>query len=224
MNILDQQHNRFFFHSSYPIPERAMSGLTISEKILSRASGIPVLAGDIAICTPDLAMGTDASIPMALDYLGGMRARSAAPKFPQRLVFALDHYGESSGAKAQSLQERVRAFALAHEITLYDAAQGIGHQLILESRAAQPGMLIVGADSHSTSYGAVNAFATGIGSSDLAGIFLCGALWLKVPQSIRVVLHGALRSDVSAKDIALWLTRQYGADGASYKALEFFGQ
>jgi len=200
-----------------------MSGLTISEKILSRASGRPVRSGDIVICTPDLAMGTDGSIPMALDYLGSMLARNAAPRFPQRLVFALDHYGEPSGPKAQSLQERVRAYALEHGIELYEEAQGIGHQLILESGAVQPGMLIVGADSHSTSYGAVNAFATGIGSSDLAGILLCGALWLKVPQSIRVVLHGALRPDVSAKDIALWLTRQHGADGASYQALEFVG-
>ncbi|MQR02077.1 homoaconitate hydratase family protein [Glaciimonas sp. GS1] len=203
--------------------ENTVNGLTISEKILSRAAGMQVRAGDIAICTPDLAMGTDGSIPMALDYLERMRPGDSTPSLPQRLVFALDHYGQISGQKALSLQARARAYAVEHNIHLYDEAEGIGHQLILESGAARPGLLMVGADSHSTSYGAVNAFATGIGSSDLAGVLLCGQLWLKVPETISVILHGALRAEVSAKDVALFLARLYGADGASYRTLEFSG-
>ncbi|MDR3671391.1 MAG: aconitase family protein, partial [Holophaga sp.] len=160
-----------------------MGAQTLSEKILSRAAGRPVRAGELAICVPDLAMGTDGSIPMALDYLENMRP-GAAPRFPQRMVFAMDHYGAASGAKAQALQARARDYAARHRIRSYDEGAGIGHQLILESGAARPGLLIVGADSHSTSYGAVGAFATGIGSSDLAGVLLCGQVWLKVPETL----------------------------------------
>lgn len=199
-----------------------MHGQTIAEKILSRAAGKPVRAGDIAICRPDLAMGTDGSIPMALDYLEQMRP-GAAPFAPERLVFALDHYGPASGARAQQLQQRARTYAQAHGISLIETGQGIGHQCILESGAARPGLLVVGADSHSTSYGAANAFATGIGSSDLAGVLLCGQVWLKVPDSIRVTLVGRLAPGVSAKDAALALARQHGADGANYRVLEFQG-
>lgn len=199
-----------------------MSGLTVAEKILSRAAGQPVRAGELAICSPDLAMGTDGSVPMALDYLERMRP-GAAPAFASRLVFALDHYGQTSGPNALALQERARSYARQHAIRFYDAGEGISHQLILESGAAQPGLLMVGADSHSTSYGALNAFATGIGSSDLAGILLCGQLWLKVPASIRVVLHGRLALHTSAKDVALLLARRYGADSAAYQVLEFTG-
>jgi 3-isopropylmalate/(R)-2-methylmalate dehydratase large subunit len=200
-----------------------VSGLTLSEKILSRAAGRPVRAGDLAICTPDVAMGTDGSIPMALDYLESMRPGNPAPRYPERLVFALDHYGASSGAKAVALQARARDYAARHGVRVFDEASGIGHQLILETGAARPGLLLVGADSHSTSYGAVNAFATGIGSSDLAGVLLCGQLWLKVPETLRVVLKGTLRGGASAKDVALLLARRHGADGASYRVLEFTG-
>ena len=204
-------------------PSKAVvSGLTIAEKILSRAAGKPVRAGDLAICTPDLAMGTDGSIPMALDYLERMRP-GAAPAFPARLVFALDHYGQRSGSKALALQDRARRYARQHGIRLHDEGDGISHQLVLESGAARPGRLLVGADSHSTSYGALNAFATGIGSSDLAGILLCGQLWLKVSASIRVQLRGRLAPHVSAKDVALLLARRYGADGAAYQVIEFGG-
>ncbi len=168
-------------------------------------------------------MGTDGSTPMALDYLQSMRPGNLAPLHPKRIVVALDHYGSSSGAKAQALQERARSYARTHGVRLFEEAEGISHQLILESGAALPGLLLVGADSHTTSYGALNAFATGIGSSDLASVLLCGKIWLKVPETLKVVLHGRLRTSVSAKDVALWLARRYGADGATYRALEFTG-
>ena len=200
-----------------------MSGFTISEKILSRAAGATLRAGDLAICEPDLAMGTDGSTPMALDYLESMRPGNLAPLHPDRIVVALDHYGMSSGARAQALQERARSYARTYGVRVFEEAEGISHQLILETGAALPGRLLVGADSHSTSYGAVNAFATGIGSSDLAGVLLCGKLWLKVPETLKVVLRGRLRSPASAKDVALLLARRYGADGATYLALEFTG-
>lgn len=195
----------------------------MAEKILSRAAGQPARQGEIVICAPDFAMGTDGSIPMALDYLQQMASGEPSPRHPERLVFAFDHYGTSSGPKAAALQERARAFARAHGIRLHEVGEGISHQLVIESGEALPGRLIVGADSHSTSYGALNAFATGIGSSDLAGILLCGELWLKVPATIRIELRGRLRRDASAKDVALVLAERLGADGATYHALEFAG-
>jgi 3-isopropylmalate/(R)-2-methylmalate dehydratase large subunit len=194
---------------------------TIAEKLLSRASGKPVQAGDIAVSRPDFAMGTDGSIPMALDYLESMGGTRVAD--PAQLLFALDHYGLSSGKNALALQARARKFAHDNTIRLFDVGDGIGHQLLIEEGIAAPGRLVVGADSHATSYGALNCFGTGIGSSDLAGIMFCGHLWLEVPQTIRVVLTGCLSHGVSAKDIALALARRMGADGANYMALEFCG-
>lgn len=194
---------------------------SLAEKLLSRAAGRAVSEGEIAICRPDFAMGTDGSVPMALDYLARMGAD--APRDAARLIFALDHYGATSGKGALALQGRARDFAQAHCIRIFDVGDGIGHQLLMEQGIAAPGRLVVGADSHATSYGALNCFGTGIGSSDLAGIMFCGQLWLEVPRTIRVVLGGCLPDHVSAKDLALMLARRLGADGASYKALEFTG-
>ena len=196
---------------------------TISEKILSRAAGRPLRAGDLAICHPDFAMGTDGSVPMALDYLAQMQPVTASLAHPQRLLFALDHYGPASGTQAQALQARVREYAHRHGVRLLEVGNGIGHQVVLESGSARPGLLLVGADSHAVSYGAVNAFATGIGSSDLAGFMLCGQVWLKVPQTLQVNLRGRLQPGVSAKDVALFLAGTLGADGAAYQVLEFCG-
>lgn len=194
---------------------------TIAEKLLSRAAGADVRAGDIAVCTPDFAMGTDGSIPMAIEYLARMGKDTAAD--PAQLLFAMDHYGISSGPNALALQAKARKFAHDNGIRLFDVGDGIGHQLLIEEGFAAPGRLVVGADSHATSYGALNCFGTGIGSSDLAGIMFCGQMWLEVPQTIRVMLNGRLRPGVTAKDIALTLARRMGADGANYMALEFGG-
>jgi 3-isopropylmalate/(R)-2-methylmalate dehydratase large subunit len=199
---------------------------TLAEKLLSRAAGRPVRAGEIAICEVDVAMGTDGSIPMALDYLARMQPPGEglpAPHRPERLLFALDHYGPVSGERALALQARARDYGRAHGIRIFEVGEGIGHQLMLERGHVRPGQLAVGADSHAVSYGAVNAFGTGIGSSDLAGVLQCNQLWLKVPRSLRVTLRGRMRPGVSAKDVALNLARRLGADGADYRALEFDG-
>lgn len=194
---------------------------TMAEKLISRAAGRDVRAGEIAVCRPDYAMGTDGSIPMAIDYLTEMGG--GRPHEPARLIFALDHYGETSGLNALKLQDKARRFAREHGIRLFDVGDGIGHQLLIEEGIAAPGRLAVGADSHATSYGAMNCFGTGIGSSDLAGIMFCGQIWLEVPRTVSVVLEGHLRPRVSAKDIALALARRIGAHGGNYKALEFTG-
>lgn len=201
-------------------------GKTIAEKLLSRSAGADLRAGDLAICAPHMAMGTDGSIPMALDYLQRMQPEGAVlppPAQPGRVVFALDHYGPASGQRSLALQERARLYGRAHGVRVFEVEEGIGHQLMMERGLVLPGTLVAGADSHAVSYGALNAFGTGIGSSDFAGILQCGQLWLKVPASLRVVLAGRLAPHVSAKDAALALARRIGADGASYHALEFGG-
>lgn len=198
-----------------------MAGRTISEKILSAKSGTAAYAGDVVVCPVDCAMGTDGSVPMAIDYfdaMGGARVLN-----PDSIVFALDHYAPAPSRHTAQLHQRMREFAAAHGILLWDVGEGIGHQLVVETGRALPGGLAVGADSHAVMYGALNAFATGIGSSDLAAIFICGKIWLRVPQSIRVTLTGSLPVGVYPKDIALALAKQLGADGATYQALEFGG-
>lgn len=198
---------------------------TLAETLLSRAAGRPVRSGDLVVCEPDAAMGTDGSIPMALEYLRQVDADGAlrAPAQPERLFFALDHYGAPSGERALALQQIARSYAREHGIALFEAGEGIGHQLMMERGHVLPGQLVVGADSHAVTYGALNAFGTGIGSSDLAGVLACGQLWLKVPASLHIELKGRLRPGVSAKDVALTLAGRLGADGAGYLALEFGG-
>ncbi len=198
-----------------------MTGKTISEKILSQKSGCDARAGDLVICTVDWAMGTDGSAPMALDYfeqMGGVRVFD-----PSRIVFVLDHYAGQSHAKTLALQERMRTFARTHGIIFHEVGDGISHQLMVETGRTLPGSLIVGADSHSVTGGALNAFATGIGSSDLAATMICGRIWLKVPETIKVLLRGRCGAGVFPKDIALALAGLIGNDGASYRALEFDG-
>ena len=203
------------------VPALCHDPQTISEKILSAKSGATAHAGDVVVCPVDCALGTDGSTPMALDYfaaMGGTRVRH-----PERIVLALDHYAPAPSRQTAEFHQRMRAFAREQGIHLWDVGEGIGHQLIVESGRALPGSLAAGADSHAVTYGALNCFGTGIGSSDLAAIFVTGRLWLRVPQSIRVTLTGELRSGVYPKDLALALAGILGADGATYQALEFAG-
>jgi 3-isopropylmalate/(R)-2-methylmalate dehydratase large subunit len=199
-----------------------VAGKTISEKILSAKSGRDARAGDVAICAVDCALGTDGSTPMAIDYfeaMGGARVLA-----PERVVFALDHYAPAPSRQTALLHRRMREFAAQHGILLWEVGEGIGHQLVVETGRAIPGGLAVGADSHAVTYGALNNFATGIGSSDLAAIFISGKMWLRVPHSIRVTLTGELPRGVYPKDLALALAKELGADGANYQALEFAGE
>ena len=194
---------------------------TISEKILSAKSGRVARAGDVVVCDVDLVLGTDASAPMAIGYfekMGGTRVHDAS-----RVVFALDHYAPPSSAATKGFHDQVRTFAKTNGVRVYEVGEGISHQIAVERGLAHPGMLIVGADSHTVTCGAVNAFATGVGSSDLAAAMLTGQLWFRVPQSIRVVLDGTRAPGVAAKDVALAMVATLGSDGAEYHALEFTG-
>ena len=198
-----------------------MTGRTISEKILSAKAGREVLAGEIAVCTVDRVLGTDASSPMAIDYfeqMGGERLFD-----PSRVLFAFDHYAPPASATTVAFHDRVRAFAARHGAEVCEVGEGISFQLLAERGGALPGSLVVGADSHTVTAGALNLFATGVGSSDLAAAMLTGQIWLRVPESIKVTLAGSRPADVSAKDIALALVKAVGPEGANYRALEFHG-
>ncbi len=198
-----------------------MSARTISEKILSAKAGRELHAGETAMCEVDRVVGTDASSPMAIDYfeaMGGDRLFD-----PSRVLFAFDHYSPPASAKTAAFHDRVRTFAARHGAEVCEVGEGISFQLLAEHGGALPGSLVIGADSHTVTVGALNLFATGVGSSDLAHAMITGQVWLRVPESIKVTLTGTRTAYLSAKDVALALVKAIGPDGANYKALEFHG-
>jgi 3-isopropylmalate/(R)-2-methylmalate dehydratase large subunit len=204
---------------------------TLAEKILSvhatkgGGSGGEARAGDLVVCAPDLILGTDGSTPMAIDYFHAMGGGKdgALVASPDRILLARDHYSPPTSPATLGFHARMEDFAREHGVELLPVGGGISFQVALETGRVGPGDLVVGADSHTTSCGAVGAFATGIGSADLAGAFLTGKVWLRVPESMRVVLDGALPTGVGAKDVALEVVRAVGSDGAAYRAVEFVG-
>lgn len=198
-----------------------MPAKTIAEKVLSQKSGTDSLAGDVVICDIDHLVATDGSMPMTIDYferMGGTAIANAAST-----SVSLDHYSPPPNRTTATLHEKIRAFAGRHGMTVFEVGDGIGHQVMMETGRALPGDLVIGADSHTVTYGALNALATGVGSSDLAAAMICGQIWLRVPETIKIELEGELGERVHAKDIVLALVRKLGADGAAYKALEFTG-
>lgn len=196
-------------------------GQTIAEKIVSHHAGRQVMANEIAIVAIDGAMATDATAPLAIKAfreMGGVRLWD-----PSRVVLVIDHAAPAPNEQVGNLHALMRAFGREMGCVLYDVGEGICHQLMVEYDHVRPGQIILGADSHTPTYGALGAFAMGVGSTDLAAAWLTGKTWLKTPASIKIVLDGTLRTGVSAKDLVLFLVRQIGADGARYQAVEFTG-
>jgi 3-isopropylmalate/(R)-2-methylmalate dehydratase large subunit len=192
---------------------------TIAEKILSAKSGRDARAGDTVVCRVDWVLGTDASSPMAIDYF--TRMGGAALFDPSRVLFAMDHYSPPPIVRAAGFHDQMRAFVRQYGGELHEVGDGISFQMLSESGRLLPGDLVIGADSHTVTCGALNVFATGVGSSDLAAAMITGETWLRVPRSIKVVLRGARPRGASAKDVALTLLAELGPEGASYQALEF---
>ena len=195
---------------------------TISEKILSEHAGRDASAGDVVVCDVDLVLGTDASAPMAIDYFERMLGERVFD--PDRVIFALDHYAPPSTPKTAGFHDRVRAFAKHHRVELNEVGAGISHQIAVETGRVVAGDLVIGADSHTVTAGALGAFATGVGSSDIAAAMITGKVWLRVPETIRVEITGERPNGLTAKDIALGLVAELGAEGANYQTLEFHGE
>jgi len=195
---------------------------TISEKIFSRASGARAEAGEIVEAEVDYAMSHDGTSVLAIkafQEMGSERVWDSG-----RVVIPFDHQIPANNDIAANLQKEVRDWAKSQGITnFFDCGSGVCHQVFPEKGFALPGKLIVGADSHSCTYGAFGAFATGVGATDMAEIYSRGRLWFKVPETLGVKITGKFRPHVSAKDLALKIIGDLGADGATYKAVEYFG-
>ena len=200
-------------------------GMTMTQKILAAHAGLEcVKAGDLIEAKLDLVLGNDVTTPVAIDVFEKAGFTRVFDK--DRIAIVLDHYTPCKDIKSAQLCKTARDFARKHAIThFYDVGQvGIEHALLPEKGIVGPGEMIIGADSHTCTYGALGAFSTGVGSTDMAAGMAAGENWFKVPSAIKVVLTGKLRPWVSGKDVILHLIGMIGVDGALYRSLEFTGE
>ncbi|MEM0214480.1 MAG: 3-isopropylmalate dehydratase large subunit [Archaeoglobaceae archaeon] len=198
-------------------------GSTIVEKIFSKACGKKVKAGDFVFANIDLAMIHDITAPLAIKAFKEIAGEKAKVWDSKKVILAFDHQAPADSVKSAENQKLLRIFAQEQGILNYDVCHGIAHQIMVENHVL-PGMLVVGADSHTCMYGALGAFATGIGSTDMGCVLATGKLWFKVPESIRFNIHGKLEKHVYGKDIVLRIIGNVGAEGANYKACIFSGE
>ncbi|WP_337399230.1 3-isopropylmalate dehydratase large subunit [Congzhengia sp.] len=199
-------------------------GMTITQKILAEKSGqSQVRPGQLIMAETDLVLGNDITAPVAIDEFYKIGCETVFDK--TKIALVADHFTPNKDIKSAQLNQKMREFARRHAITNYfDVGRaGIEHALIPEQGLALPGDLIIGADSHTCTYGALCAFSTGVGSTDMAGAMATGKVWLKVPEAIRFHLTGSLPEFVSGKDLILTIIGQIGVDGALYRSMEFSG-
>ncbi|MBE3519143.1 MAG: 3-isopropylmalate dehydratase large subunit [Firmicutes bacterium] len=199
-------------------------GMTITEKILAAHAGKDkVRPGEIVQVRPDLLMTNDISGPIAVDVFKSMGADRVFD--PEKVVIVLDHFTPNKDVKAAKSSTKMREFARSQGIVhFYDAGFGIEHVVLPELGLIKPGDLVIGGDSHTVTYGALGAFATGVGSTDLAGAMALGEIWLKVPETIRFEFKGKPSRWVGGKDFILLAIGRIGVSGALYCAMEFGGE
>ncbi len=198
---------------------------TISQKILTRASGSArtVEPGEIVEAEIDFAMSHDGTSVLAIKAFQEMGSERVWD--PSRIIIPFDHQIPANNDVAATLQNEVRQWTRQQGIAnFFDCGSGICHQVFPEQGFALPGLLLVGADSHSCTYGAFGAFGTGLGATDMAEVYSRGRLWFKVPQTIGIKVSGKPQPHVSAKDLALKIIGDLGADGATYKTVEYYGK
>jgi len=196
---------------------------TLSEQILSQAAGRRVAAGQVHTVSVDLVMVHDSIAPSVIrilhDELGSDRVFDR-----ERVAVVIDHVAPAATIATAQAQRGLRAWVREQGIAhWFEAGRGIAHQVLIEEGLARPGRLLVGSDSHSTVNGAVAAFGTGMGATDVALALATGHTWLRVPETIRVQARGRFGAGVRPKDLALWLARLLRADGATYSAIEYHG-
>lgn len=199
-----------------------MPGRTVAEKILARASGLDsVRAGEVVEATPDIVMSHENTflVEKAFSEFGMPR-----PWDPERVVVVLDHRAPANTAETARVHAKIREYVKRMGISkFFDVGEGICHQLLVEQKLVRPGQLVLGADSHTSTAGAVGAFGTGLGATEIAGVWATGRTWLKVPETIRINMTGHLNKAVFPKDIALHLAAKLGPSGADYKCIEYGG-
>lgn len=199
-------------------------GMTITEKIISAHSGLQeIRAGQFVYADVDICLGNDITAPIAIEQF----ERLGVDKIfnPDGVVLVPDHFTPNKDIKSAQNSKLLREFAQKHRIKNYFEVGrvGIEHALLPEKGIVVPGDLVIGADSHTCTYGAMGIFSTGVGSTDLAACYATGKVWLKVPETIKFVFNGKLNKWVSGKDLILYVIGEIGVDGAGYKAMEFSG-
>jgi homoaconitate hydratase family protein len=196
-------------------------GRTLSEKILGLKAGKPVRAGEVVTVSPDIILSHDNSAAIIQEFrkLGVKKVRA-----PEKIVIVLDHIVPAADEKYAQNHKSIREFVSEQGIPhFFDINAGICHQVLPEQGFALPGRVIVGSDSHTSSYGAFGAFAAGIGRTEAASVWATDEIWLRVPETLRIDLSGRFGPAVSAKDLILKIIGDHGAEAANYRAVEFSG-
>lgn len=199
---------------------------TLSEKIFSKASGKKVKAGDFVLADIDCAMTHDITGPLAVEGFREIVKGKKRQKVwdPDKVIILFDHQVPADSLNAAASHIYLREFANEQGILNYDVFEGVCHQVMPEKGHVKPGDLIVGSDSHTCAYGALGAFSTGVGSTDMSFVFATGKLWFRVPQTLRFEIKGKLQERVYPKDVILHLIGDVRAEGARYKTAEFCGE
>lgn len=200
-------------------------GNTITEKILMAHTSLKkISAGQLINAKVDIALGNDVTAPIAINEFQKAGGKKIFDK--NKVALVLDHFTPNKDINSAQQCKAVREFALKQKVThFYEGGNvGVEHALLPEQGIVLPGDLVIGADSHTCTYGALGAFATGVGSTDLAAVMLTGELWFKVPQSIKFIIYGKPQKWVAGKDLILHIIGRIGVDGALYQAMEFTGE
>jgi len=195
-------------------------GKTISEKVISEHAGRDVKCGEFVVAKVDVVMAQDGTGPLSVQELKKMNMERVFDK--ENSILFIDHASPSSRKELSNAQKLLREFSQKTGAFLSDVGEGVCHQRLVEDWV-NPGNLVVGADSHTCTSGALGAFSTGMGSTDIALAFALGKVWLKVPETHKFVVKGTMPEGVYSKDIILHIIGKIGADGATYKAMEFEG-
>ncbi|MFH1782338.1 MAG: 3-isopropylmalate dehydratase large subunit [Candidatus Omnitrophota bacterium] len=196
-------------------------GKTLTEKIFSAHCGKTVKAGDVAICDIDFCFGQDGTSSLIIDSFNKLGTKKVFNK--NKFSMVIDHNAPSPSIGVSTIHKKMRDFADKHKLKMFDIGCGVCHQVIPESGHVFPGDLVIGADSHTCTYGALGVFSTGMGSTDLAVALASGKNWFKVPDTIKIVINGRPKRGVFSKDVILYIIGDLGADYATYKAVEFSG-
>ena len=194
-------------------------GKTIAEKILSRHAQKDLSAGDFCVCKVDFAFGQDGTSSIIIDRVREMGIKKLKTDF----CMVIDHSAPSPNEGVSRVHRKMRAFSREYDARLFDVGCGVCHQVIPESGRIMPGDLVLGADSHTCTYGALGIFSTGVGSTDLAVTLATGRNWFRIPETIKMIIKGKIPRGVFAKDIIVYIISKVKADGATYKAIEFCG-
>lgn len=195
---------------------------TLAERILSHAAGRPVAPGDLIVVKVDAIMAHDSIGPQAAAVLH--RQLKTHIKEPARTAMIVDHVAPASNVATADSQMATRRFVAEEGIeNFYDVGRGVCHQVMIEEKLVQPGQVAIGSDSHTTSYGAIGCFGTGMGASDIALAWASGKTWLRVPETIRILGSGRFQPGVTAKDLSFHISGTLGAEGGRYASIEFIG-